>query len=158
MHKIRVLIAPPATAERAVPHTEAARGFQGRNGWVVIRLSPALLEQLAGRKVPVPDLEDAEAERLFSEYCEAFVPGLLAIVPDLTGVLAATQYWGGAGAQAAAALSSGAYVCAPSVSEGAIHRALVSLGCPLLSGLDAFDSVGLGQWRKMDAFGAGSSR
>ena len=153
MHEIRVLVAPITIAELIIQQVHFATGFAASNGWQVLPLSPRVLEGLVGRKVVVPDLEDPAASELFTTFCRVVISALSTRATDLTGVVAVTQYWGGAGTQAAVAVSSGADVFPPSVSTEAINRALASLSCPLLPGLDAFDSVGLGRWRNMDSFG-----
>ena len=153
MHEIRVFIAPPATAAGILEQVPLMAGVAAPNGWQVLPLTSRVLEELVGREVPVPDLDDPGAGGLFAELSGVVLAALSSRVEGLTGAIAATQYWGGAGAQAAVAVASGRSVFPASVGAGAINRALASLRCPLLPGLDAFDSVGIGRWRNMSSFG-----
>jgi hypothetical protein len=145
MHEVQVFIVPPAAATSS----QLAGFVRAPNGWHLLPLSSHLLQELLGRKIGVPDL--GAASEPFSEYCDAVLSALSTRAKDLTGAIAVTQYWGGAGQQAAASISSGVNVVPPLVSTDAINRALASIGCPLVAGLDAFDSVGLGRWRNMDS-------
>lgn len=64
-----------------------------------------------------------------------------------------TDYFGGAGAQGAAAWSNGETLLAPTIAEaGAINAALRAIGLKAEQGLDEFDTLGLGTVRRMDAF------
>lgn len=65
-----------------------------------------------------------------------------------------TDYFGGAGVQGAAAWVGGKPVLAPSLDEapGPINTALRAIGLTPEQGRDEFDTLGLGDVRRMDAF------
>jgi hypothetical protein len=64
-----------------------------------------------------------------------------------------TDYFGGAGAQSAAAWIAGKLALPPTThAAGPINAALHTIGLERINGLDEFDTLGLGQVRRMDAF------
>jgi hypothetical protein len=66
---------------------------------------------------------------------------------------AETDYFGGAGVQGAAAWIAGKLALPPTThTAGPINAALHTIGLERASGLDEFDTLGLGLIRRMDAF------
>lgn len=66
---------------------------------------------------------------------------------------AETDYFGGAGVQGAAAWLVGKLALPPTThTAGPINAALHTIGLERASGLDEFDTLGLGLVRRMDAF------
>lgn len=66
---------------------------------------------------------------------------------------AETDYFGGAGVQSAAAWIQGKLAMPPTTHPaGPINAALHTIGLERASGLDEFDTLGLGAVRSMDAF------
>ena len=66
---------------------------------------------------------------------------------------AETDYFGGAGVQGAAAWIQGKLALPPTThTAGPINAALHTIGLERANGLDEFDTLGLGQVRRMDAF------
>lgn len=66
---------------------------------------------------------------------------------------AETDYFGGAGVQGAAAWLMGKLALPPTThTAGPINAALHTIGLERASGLDEFDTLGLGLIRRMDAF------
>lgn len=64
-----------------------------------------------------------------------------------------TDYFGGAGVQGAAAWRDGRVIVPPATDEaGPINAALAAVGLMPANGCDAFDTLGLGAVRRMDAF------
>ena len=64
-----------------------------------------------------------------------------------------TDYFGGAGVQGAAAWLAGKLALPPTThTAGPINAALHTIGLERANGLDEFDTLGLGQVRRMDAF------
>lgn len=77
--------------------------------------------------------------------CECSVHGAIAYVE--------TDYFGGAGVQGAAAWRGGRVIVPPATDEGGpINAALAAVGLRPANGCDAFDTLGLGAVRRMDAF------
>jgi hypothetical protein len=153
MHEISVIVASDADSSAICASFGCARRVRARGPWWIVPLSSGVAKQVLGAELSLPDLEDpAEAARLTG----AIVPftQALSLMP-LQGAVALvfTQYSGGVGAQAAAVVREGALVFGPAVAIDAINTALAHLGVQPESGQDLFDSVGLGQWRSMDAFG-----
>lgn len=65
----------------------------------------------------------------------------------------ATDYFGGTGTQAAAAWNAGEIVEEPDVGKGSrVNIALGAIGLEREPGLDAFDTLGLGDVRSMSDF------
>jgi hypothetical protein len=66
---------------------------------------------------------------------------------------AETDYFGGAGVQSAAAWIQGKLAMPPTTHPaGPINAALHTIGLERANGLDEFDTLGLGEVRRMDAF------
>jgi len=66
---------------------------------------------------------------------------------------AETDYFGGTGVQSAAAWIQGRLAMPPTTHPaGPINAALHTIGLERANGLDEFDTLGLGQVRRMDAF------
>lgn len=66
---------------------------------------------------------------------------------------AETDYFGGTGVQSAAAWIQGKLAMPPTTHPaGPINAALHTIGLERANGLDEFDTLGLGQVRRMDAF------
>lgn len=64
----------------------------------------------------------------------------------------ATDYFGGHGTQAGAAWDEGRLICDPEVTRSRVSSALRAIGLIAEEGLDAFDTLGLGEVRSMSDF------
>lgn len=151
MHEISVIVASDADSTAICASFGGAQRVRARGPWWIVPLSSGVARHVCGAGLSLPDLEDpAEAARL-SDAIAPFTEALSQLPLRGAVALAFTQYSGGLGAQAAAVVRDGALVFGPAVEEDAINRALAHLGVEPESGQDLFDSVGLGQWRSMDA-------
>jgi hypothetical protein len=75
------------------------------------------------------------------------------IAPEPLFAVIETNYFGGAGTQAAAVYRGAEEVMAPAASAfGPINEALRHLGVQASPGLDEFDTVGLGRFRSFDPY------
>lgn len=85
----------------------------------------------------------------FTYLASSLVQELLAASVDGSLMYFETEYFGGAGSQGAAVFQSGAIAYGPKAAEvGPINEALALLGVRTsTSGVDAFQSVGLGRHR-----------
>jgi hypothetical protein len=155
MHEISAIVASDSDSATICASFGGARRVRARGSWWVVPLSRDVANHVFGAGLSLPDLEDpAEATRLTNAV--APLTEALSRLP-LRGAVALvfTQYSGGTGAQAAAVVREGALVLGPTVQEDAINEALAHLGVRPEPGKDLFDSVGLGQWRSMDALAGG---
>jgi len=119
------------------------------DGWVAAPVSDALYDAIQAA---------AEAGAARNETFDVSPIGLEAALAEASrhaGALAyvETSYFGGTGSQSAAAWVDGEMREATrSRGVGAINRALCAIGVREAAGLDAFDTIGLGRRRSMDAY------
>lgn len=133
----------------------------------LIAQSPVVESLLQGRSLVAADLrdgwrliplEDDDLDSLgldFSQVADGFTylsPALIEVCADLSRlgplVYFETEYFGGAGTQAAAVFSDGYVVSpTPATGDGAVNSALRRVGIASQSGLDEFDYLGLSRNR-----------
>jgi hypothetical protein len=95
------------------------------------------------------DLEEATADDVGHAFQAALAAlgGVEALEP---AVVAATEYFGGVGSQAAAVVQHGRLSAGPFLGSGAINQALRAAGVQIGAFVDEFEAVGLHRWRWTD--------
>lgn len=98
--------------------------------------------------------ESAPAGTEFWRLTEALMEVAAEVSADYGPVAyAETDYFGGTGVQSAAAWIQGKLAMPPTTHPaGPINAALHTIGLERANGLDEFDTLGLGEVRRMDAF------
>ena len=148
MHEISVIVASEADSGAICRAYPGADRIQAEGAWWIVPIQPPLVSS----ELRMPDLEESAEANGLSTVLAPLIASLARIPLQRPIALAFTQYFGGAGAQAAAVLESTKLVFGPLVSEDAINEALARVGVRASLGRDAFDTVGLSRWRSMDAF------
>lgn len=152
MHEIQVLIGSKETTEAfAATRSEAFRR-ELTPELFMIPLTETLVRQLTNQTLRLPDLEDPDEANELATALEPLVESL--VRANLVGRLGVvlTQYFGGAGDQAALLIENGTVDCGPFVGEGSINKILAKLGVCRddKSGRDEFEVAGLDRWRSID--------
>jgi hypothetical protein len=118
-----------------------------RSGWWVVPLSREVVRAATGTDLLVPDLEDEVEAARVKDVLQPLVAAVGALALDEPVALCLTQYAGGAGEQVSLVVRRDSVAVGPCT----INAALEEIGVRPAEGEDAFDAVGLGQWRSMDA-------
>jgi hypothetical protein len=151
MHELQAIVTSSCATrefERAWPGQRSKPLTNGLSIWALDRSSR---DRLGAAGFLALDLE-ASAE------AGALVTSLDPILTALRGAsiqgplgLIITQYFGGAGAQAAVLIEGGEIRVGPIVAEGAINRILAALGLECgPEHRDEFEAAGLDRWRSTD--------
>ncbi|WP_264942169.1 hypothetical protein [Sphingomonas canadensis] len=106
-------------------------------------------------------LEPGRYSEGFKSFSEGLQAALLKAVDGGTLAFVETNYFGGTGSQAAAVIAGGkvAMQAATAVTRNPVRRddpinsALRALGVEAASGMDEFDTVGLGRFRDLESLG-----
>jgi len=139
---------PFAAVAGCPPPTELVQGF------VIVPLWERQFDQITGLK-PGADVGG------FTYLSSSVVVALSSASEVGPLVYVETNYFGGIGAQAAAAFVQGKMAFAdyhevlrdPQRGDGPINRALKMLGVAKVAGQDEFDTLGLGRFRTVEALG-----
>lgn len=145
-HSVRLIIGRPDDVARLVQRWPQTRAVELLAGWMAAPLTDALYDALT-------------AWRPNSAAVDAFdmaPPGLADALNEASqegGALAyvETEYFGGTGDQSGGAWRDGAMRVAER-GHGSINVALHAIGVVDAAGMDAFDTIGLGRRRSMDAY------
>lgn len=160
MHEIQALIgSEAATFEILARWSAACRWPLLSFGHFIVPLDSALLRQMTLPWFEMPDLEESLDGDALARALSPIVGALGALdLPDPLA-LVLTQYWGGAGEQAALRIGGGAQ-SRPSIGRGAINGVLAGIGVRRTDphGADEFDIVGLGRWRSTEAIASHRTR
>lgn len=146
-HAIQAIIASPGVP-LPDPQPSKLRTVPLPQGFILFPVTDELFDELrvlhlSGEREPHPEFWK------FSGALRRFVLNL-----SQGGGVAyiETDYFGGAGEQAAASWGAGSPVCPPCKAEaGPINEALRSIGARLEGARDEFEALGLGGFRSLDA-------
>ena len=146
-HHIQGIVLSRATAEHLRAELPDVLLAPLRQGFVLVPLTNRLFDLVRDRH---PELEGSADEVLWklSSSMEHVLRNLSRKDPV---AYIETDYFGGAGDQAATAWADGRVMVSPRRDRrGPINDALRAIGVRLVGGGDEFDSVGLIQYRQMD--------
>lgn len=158
MHEIQVLIGGKETTEAFAATCSEALRRELTSELFMIPLTETLVLQMTNQVLRLPDLEDSDEAKELASALQPVVASLVSA--NLAGRLGVvvTQYFGGAGNQAALLIENGTVSHGPFVGEGSINRVLASLGVCRddKTGRDEFAVAGLDRWRSTDHITGGA--
>lgn len=144
-HCIRVMMAADAMIKQLAASSPEAHILSLEQGFSLIPLTDALFDEVTGR-YPNASGEDWEAFVMLSPAIQQWLK-----TQSQSGPIAylETEYFGGEGAQSAILYEKGEVKKGPLESKrpGAINRVLQAIGVKKSLGKDAFDTIGLGNFR-----------
>lgn len=148
-HSVRLIIGREGGVAAFLAAWPGSRAVELAGGWQAIPVDEALYEAVAAR---YPDAVRAEA----LDFAPPGLDAALAAVTAQGGALAyvETEYFGGTGGQSAMAFVDGAVKMEPARAEwaGPINQALRRIGVVPEGEKDAFDTIGLGERRRMEDY------
>lgn len=152
MHEIQALIVSKNASASITRTWSEAVQRELTPTLVIVPLGASLVHQMTARQMHFPDLEDLDEVRTLAVTLEPVIEALAKLGQVGPLALVLTQYWGGAGEQAALLLENGAVRSGPLVGPGSINTILGDLGVHQdeETGYDQFDVVGLGRWRSTE--------
>jgi hypothetical protein len=148
-HEVRLVVGRPEAIAAFQQQWTSARSVELLDGWVAAPVSDALYDEIQAAA------KDGAARDEAFDMSPIGLEAALAEASQHGGALAyvETSYFGGTGSQSAGAWIDGRLREATrSRGVGAINRALSAIGVRDANGLDAFDTIGLGRKRSMDAY------
>lgn len=148
-HSVRLIIGREGGVAALLAAWPGSRAVELAGGWQAIPVDEALYEAVVAR---YPDAVRAEA----LDFAPAGLDAALAAATAGGGALAyvETEYFGGTGGQSAMAFVDGAMKMEPARAEwaGPINQALRRIGVVPEGEKDAFDTIGLGERRRMEDY------
>jgi len=148
-HSVRLIIGREGGVAAFLAAWPGSRAVELAGGWQAIPVDEALYEAVVAR---YPDAVRAEA----LDFAPAGLDAALAAATAGGGALAyvETEYFGGTGGQSAMAFVDGAAKMEPARAEwaGPINQALRRIGVVPEAEKDAFDTIGLGERRRMEDY------
>jgi hypothetical protein len=151
MHELQAIIASREAAEDLRRCWPTHRASALSHGLSLIPLDAEFLQQLGANDFRVPDLEDPAVRSELVKHLEpVVVPLCRASIRGRLGVVL-TQYFGGAGSQAAVLIERSEIALGPLVGAESINRVLAALGVRSEGpARDEFEAVGLHRVRRHD--------
>jgi stage V sporulation protein SpoVS len=153
MHELHAVIASAAVIEELQRFWPEHRANALNQGLAILAMDEAFLHGLGTTDFRFPDLEGRTVAHELAKNLEPLLKALLRVpVRGPLGVVL-TQYFGGAGTQAAVLIERGEIRLGPLVGDGSINQVLKALGVERDEGTthDEFDALGLRQWRSTSA-------
>ena len=155
-HNVQLIIGRGVAVQAFLRQWPGARAVELRDGWQAIPVEEpvfAVIEAKAPGAVRPPELDVSPLglDQALAGATEA--GGGLAYVE--------TEYFGGTGGQSAMAFVDGREAMAPQRARGgggAINQALRAIGVTRSAASDEFDTIGLGERRSMEDYGADGPR
>jgi hypothetical protein len=144
-HCIQAFVTAPDVAKRLIASRPEAPLVELTPDLLLVPLTDSLFDAICC-ETPSEDIEP------FWRLNQMVLDAVLGCAGDAAIGYFETDYFGGAGTQAAAVWKHRRSLVEPSDRGSPVNRMLAALGVKRSVSKDEFDSVGLGRFRTMDAF------